>query len=74
MTYRLTISLRHLKVLERAGLIARASARFAGVEQARAVARPVEGGVDGLMPGIPADRPGETTSAPVIEPPGVHRA
>jgi hypothetical protein len=51
-----------------------ASARFAGVEQARAAARPFEGRVDGLMRWTPADRPSETTSLPVTEPPGAQRA
>jgi hypothetical protein len=51
-----------------------ASARFAGVEQARAAARPFEGRVDGLMRWTPADRPAETTSAPVTEPRGAQRA
>jgi hypothetical protein len=50
-----------------------ASARFAGVEQARAAARPFEGRVDRLMRWTPADRPADTTSVPVIEPPGAHR-
>jgi hypothetical protein len=49
-----------------------ASARFAGVEQARAAARPFEGRVDGLMRWTPADRPTETRSVPVTEPPGAH--
>jgi hypothetical protein len=51
-----------------------ASARFADVEQARAAARPFEGRVDGLMRWTPADRPAETMSVPVTEPPGAHRA
>jgi hypothetical protein len=51
-----------------------ASARFAGVAQARAAARPFEGRVAGLMRWTPADRPAETTSVPVTEPPGAHRA
>jgi hypothetical protein len=51
-----------------------AGARFAGVEQARAAARPFEGRVDGLMRWTPADRPAETTSVPVTEPPGPDRA
>jgi len=50
-----------------------ASARFAGVEQARAAARPFEGRVDRLMRWTPADRPADTTSVPVIEPPGAQR-
>jgi hypothetical protein len=50
-----------------------ASGRFAGVEQARAAARPFEGRVDGLMRWTPADRPAHTTSVPVTEPPGAHR-
>ena len=51
----------------------RARARFAGVEQARAAARPFEGRVDRLMRWTPADRPAETTSVPVTEPLGAHR-
>jgi hypothetical protein len=51
-----------------------ASARFAGVEQARAAARPFEGRVDRLMRWTPADRPAETTWVPVTGPPGAHRA
>ncbi len=51
-----------------------ASARFAGVEQARAAARPFEGRVDGLMRWTPADRPSETTSVPVTESPGAQHA
>jgi hypothetical protein len=51
-----------------------ASARFAGVEQARAAARPFEGRVDGLMRWTPAVRPSETTSVPVTESPGAQRA
>jgi hypothetical protein len=51
-----------------------ASARFAGVEQALAAARPFEGRVDGLMRWNPADRPAATTSVSVAEPPGAHRA
>jgi hypothetical protein len=51
-----------------------ASARFAGVEQARAAAQPFEGRVDGLMLWTPADRPAETTSVPLTGPPGAHRA
>jgi hypothetical protein len=51
-----------------------ASARFAGVEQARVATRPFEGRVDGLMRWTPADRPAEATSVPVTEPPGAHRA
>jgi hypothetical protein len=51
-----------------------ASARFAGVEPARAAARPFEGRVDGLMRWTPADRPTETRSVPVTEPPGAHSA
>ena len=51
-----------------------ASARFAGVEQARAAARPFEGRVDSLMRWTPADRPAATTSVPVTGPPGAHRA
>jgi hypothetical protein len=39
-----------------------ASARFAGVEQARAAARPFEGRVDGLMRWTPAGRPAEAIS------------
>ena len=51
-----------------------ASARFAGLEEARAAARPFEGRVDGLMRWTPADRPADTTSVPVTAPPGPHRA
>jgi hypothetical protein len=51
-----------------------ASARFAGVEQARAAAQRFEGRIDGLMRWTPADRPAETTSVPVTEPPAEHRA
>ena len=51
-----------------------ASARFDGVEQARAAARPFQGRVEGLMRWTPASRPEETTSVAVIEPPGAHRA
>jgi hypothetical protein len=47
---------------------------IADVEQARAAARPFEGRVDGLMRWTPAERPAETTSVPVTEPPGAHRA
>ena len=51
-----------------------ASARFAGVEQARAAARPFEGRVDSLMRWTPADRPAATTSVPVTGLPGAPRA
>jgi hypothetical protein len=51
-----------------------ASARFAGVEQARAAARPFEGRVDPLMRWTPADRPAETTSVPLTNPRGAQRA
>jgi hypothetical protein len=51
-----------------------ASARFAGVEQARAAARPFEGRVARLMRWTPADRPAETTSVPLTEPRGAQRA
>jgi hypothetical protein len=50
-----------------------ASARCAGLEQARAAAQHYEGRVDGLMRWTPAGRPGETTSVPVTAPPGAHR-
>jgi hypothetical protein len=51
-----------------------ASARFAGVEQARAAARKFEGRVARLMRWTPADRPAETTSVPLTEPRGAQRA
>lgn len=51
-----------------------ASARFAGVEQARAAARPFEGRVDGLLRWTPADRPSETTSVAVTKSPGAQHA
>ena len=51
-----------------------ASARFAGVEQARAAARPFEERVDRLMRWTPSARPAETRSVPVTGPPGAHRA
>jgi hypothetical protein len=51
-----------------------ASARFAGVEQARAAARPFEGRVARLMRWTLADRPAETTSVPLTEPRGAQRA
>jgi hypothetical protein len=51
-----------------------ASARFAGVEQARAAAQAFEGRVEGLMRWTPAEPPAETTSVPVTGPPGAHRA
>jgi len=50
-----------------------ASARFAGVEQVRAAARPFEGRVDRLIRWTPADRPAQTTSVPVTEPRGAQR-
>ena len=51
-----------------------ASARFGGVEQARAAARPFQGRVEGLMRWTPANRPAETTSVTVTEPSGPHGA
>jgi hypothetical protein len=51
-----------------------ASARFAGVEQARAAAPPFEERVDRLMRWTPTARPAATTSLPVTAPPGAHRA
>jgi hypothetical protein len=51
-----------------------ASARFAGIAEARAAARPFQGRVEGVMRWTPSDRPAERMSVPVTEPPGPHRA
>lgn len=44
-----------------------AASRFAGVEQARAAARPYHGRVSDLLRWAPADRPGDATSLPFAE-------